>query len=419
MATPFFKAVLIQFLAVFSWIFGLIGHIFDQFIHRILYTNKIIFNCAWEDPALDLEVMKLKKDHDNIVVITSAGCNILNYAVHAPNHIYSIDRNPCQNALLELKIAAIKTLDYDTFWKLFGEGRLENFSTKYFPLLKDQMSIPSQTYWSQKAHYFDGKGLRNSFYYRGCSGLLAWVLIRVYWGMIPGVIPTLKSMFEAKTLEEQRRLYKEIDHKIWSPLFERVVSSRIFLAFMNGVPKPQQQLLEKEGGVAVFLRKVVQWLMNDNLLRDNYFYKVYIEGSYSKDCCPEYLKEENFYKLKNGLVDRISVHTTTITEFLNQHPAKDITRYVLLDHMDWLAESPEILQEEWQALIDHASDDVKFLWRSASQKAQFVTDIPVKYNGEDSNVGKVLSFIPEVSNKLHEIDRVHTYTSFHVGQFVQ
>jgi S-adenosylmethionine-diacylglycerol 3-amino-3-carboxypropyl transferase len=47
---------------------------------------------------------------------------------------------------------------------------------------------------------------------------------------------------------------------------------------------------------------------------------VYVDGEYSRECCPEYLKEHNFYKLKNGLVDCISVHTTTITEFLDNYP---------------------------------------------------------------------------------------------------
>jgi len=406
-----------KILAIFNWLLSFFGYLFDSFIHKVLYTNKIIFNCAWEDPALDLQALELRKDKDNIIVITSAGCNVLTYAISAPNHIYSIDRNPCQNALLELKIAAIKTFDFDTFWKLFGEGKLDSFSSKYYPLLRDQLSTPSKSYWDSKAHYFDGKGLRNSFFYRGCSGLLAWVIVRIYCKLIPGVLPTIKAMFQAKSIEEQRKLYKEIDRKVWSPLFERVVSSRLALAFMNGVPKPQQRLLEEEGGAAAFLRKVVQWLFTESHLRNNYFYRVYIDGSYTKDCCPEYLKEANFYKLKNGLVDRISVHTTTITEFLNTHPSNDISRFVLLDHMDWLADTRSVLQEEWQAIVNHASDDARFLWRSASHKAQFVTDTKVNYRNENTTVGDILQFDVEKAERLHQIDRVHTYTSFHIGSF--
>lgn len=75
------------------------------------------------------------------------------------------------------------------------------------------------------------------------------------------------------TKKEQQKFFKQVDSKFWSPLFERIVSSkyvflklplltfRIALALMNGVPKPQANLLEKEGGIAVFLRKVFKWLM--------------------------------------------------------------------------------------------------------------------------------------------------------------
>jgi len=359
--------------------------------------------------------MKLTKD-DNIVVITSAGCNVLTYAIAGPNHIYSIDRNPCQNALLELKIAAIKQFDYETFWKMFGEGRLPGFSDKYYPQLREHLSSSARTFWDSNSNYFDGKGFRNSFYYHGCSGFLAWIVMRVYCRMIPGLVTALQTMFTAKSMEEQRKIFKVVDSKLWSPFFERVISSPLALSFMNGVPKPQQKLLEKEGGVSVFLRRVFEWLMTESFLRENYFYKVYLDGEYSHECCPEYLKEANFYKLKNGLVDCISVHTTTITEFLNSHPERDITRYVLLDHMDWLSENTQLLQEEWQAIMDHSADNAKYLWRSASEKASFVTDTQFMRNGEITTVERTLEFDSDLATRLHKIDRVHTYTSFHVAK---
>jgi len=111
--------------AFFGFVLGWISTVIDSFVHKKLYTGKIIFNCAWEDPALDLEALKLTKD-DNIVVITSAGCNVLTYAIHEPNHIYSIDRNPCQNALLELKIAAIKNLISKHFGRCSAKDEFQN-----------------------------------------------------------------------------------------------------------------------------------------------------------------------------------------------------------------------------------------------------------------------------------------------------
>jgi hypothetical protein len=68
--------------------------------------------------------------------------------------VYSIDRNPCQTALLELKIAAIKELDYETFWKMFGDGRLENFRKDVYPRLRKLLTPESQKFWDSNAYYF-------------------------------------------------------------------------------------------------------------------------------------------------------------------------------------------------------------------------------------------------------------------------
>ena len=59
---------------------------------------------------------------DRILVITSAGCNALDYLLDSPMSVHAIDANPRQNALLELKAAGIRTLDYEDFFKIFGDG---------------------------------------------------------------------------------------------------------------------------------------------------------------------------------------------------------------------------------------------------------------------------------------------------------
>jgi len=132
--------------AVFTFFYSIFAWLLDKVVARV-YLNKILFNCAWEDPRLDLEALKLTEE-DNILIITTAGCNVLSLALNSPKHIYSIDRNICQNALLELKIAAIREFDYSTFWKLFGTGRLANFSKLHYPRLRQHLSpllVPSGT----------------------------------------------------------------------------------------------------------------------------------------------------------------------------------------------------------------------------------------------------------------------------------
>ncbi|CAF4201719.1 unnamed protein product, partial [Rotaria sp. Silwood2] len=115
-------------------------------------------------PFLDIEALELS-ENDNLMAITSAGCNILTYVLQKPKHIYAIDRNPCQNAILELKIACIKELDFSTYWKIWGDGKLRRFSQDVYPRLTMHLSQEAKIFWDYHKHYFDGKNIRNSFYW--------------------------------------------------------------------------------------------------------------------------------------------------------------------------------------------------------------------------------------------------------------
>src|SRR5262245_63954234 len=90
-----------------------------NWVHR----NNLVYNTCWEDPRLDRQALNLGPD-DVVVVITSAGCNALDYALLGPRAIHAVDLNPRQNALLELKMAGIRSLEFETFFDLFGRGRL-------------------------------------------------------------------------------------------------------------------------------------------------------------------------------------------------------------------------------------------------------------------------------------------------------
>ena len=70
---------------------------------------KLVFTHNWEDPECDHAALKIKSD-DAVLAITSGGCNVLGFLLFDPEVIYSIDINPAQSYLLELKIAAIKAL---------------------------------------------------------------------------------------------------------------------------------------------------------------------------------------------------------------------------------------------------------------------------------------------------------------------
>jgi S-adenosylmethionine-diacylglycerol 3-amino-3-carboxypropyl transferase len=135
-------------------------------------------------------------------------------------------------------------------------------------------------------------------------------------------------------------------------------------------------------------------------MRDNYFWRVYATGRYTAQCCPNYLRTENFRSLRER-TQRITTHSTTIANFLRQNPAQ-YTHYVLLDHQDWLASHDmDGLREEWDLVLKNSRPGTRILMRSASPEIDF---IPARARHR-------LKFFSELTDCVHSQDRVGTYGS--------
>ena len=386
-------------------------------VFRIVHGNNLVYNTCWEDPRLDKVALELTPN-DNLLVITSAGCNALSYALTGLNHVYAVDMNPRQNALLELKIAGIKHLDYPTFFKMFGNARLHGIKQVYHEKLRDHLSPWSQVYWDKKIKkYFDGR--RKSFYFCGTAGAFARI-IQVYIDKVGRFRKDVNALLESKSLEEQKDIwFNSIRKKLWSKSIKFLVNRDTTLS-MLGVPRAQRKQIEKQydGGIVKFVQDCLDSVFGELPITDNYFWRAYATGYYTHQCCPEYLEEENFNKLKDGLVDRISVHTDTVEGFLRKNDVK-ISRFVLLDHMDWLSDQLyDALVTEWDAIIDRAAQNTRILWRSGGLRTEYIDTVPVEKNGQKRNLSEYLSYNQELATELHKKDRVHTYGSFYIADLV-
>ena len=73
----------------------------DQRVFDIIYSRSLVYNTCWEDPAVDRRALEIARS-DTMLAITSAGCNVLDYALAGAARVHAVDANPRQNALLEL-----------------------------------------------------------------------------------------------------------------------------------------------------------------------------------------------------------------------------------------------------------------------------------------------------------------------------
>jgi S-adenosylmethionine-diacylglycerol 3-amino-3-carboxypropyl transferase len=382
-------------------------------VFKFVHGNNLVYNTCWEDPRLDRVALNIQPD-DNVLVITSAGCNALDYALCGPEHVYAVDMNPRQNALLDLKIAGIKTLEFEDFFRLFGYGFHPEAKRLYERRLRMSLPAWSQAWWDKWIKFFTNP--TRTFYYRGASGAFAR-LIKIYIDRMARVRPHIDAILEAKTLAEQREIYNEhLSERFWSRSM-RFAMNRDTTLSMVGVPKAQRRQVETQyqGGIVQFVQDSVEAVFCKLPLADNYFWRVYMKGEYSRGCCPEYLKPENFQRLKDGLIDRVSTHSNSVQGFLDKHHG-DISKYVLLDHMDWLSDKFfPLLELEWQAILHRAAPRTRIIWRSGGLKTDFLERVNVSANGHMRKLPELLNFHPELAAELHQKDRVHTYGSFYIA----
>ncbi len=376
----------------------------QNWFFRQVHENNLIYNTCWEDPRCDRALLGFDSSSE-VVMITSAGCNALDYLLDGPAQIHCVDMNPRQNALLELKKASILKLDFEDHFAMFGRGLHPRFPRIYQEQLREALPPYAQLIWDKWQHYFSGVKGRKSFYHYGTSGTLAW-LIRGYFKARPKLNREIEALFAAKTIEEQRQMYDVLEPRIINQLASWIVN-RHFTMCLIGVPTSQQKLVkeEYEQGITGFLKDCLRQVFRNNSIEENYFWHLYYRGYYDIDCAPNYLKAQYFPTLKRR-VNRIKSYTTTLTQFLKDNPGQ-YSQYILLDHQDWLAANDiQALKEEWEMILQNSRPGTRILLRSAAKVVDFIPAF----------VEEKVSFLDqEQLRPIHQVDRVGTYASVHLG----
>ena len=66
----------------------------------MVHQHQLVYNTCWEDPRLDRQALELTAE-DAVLVITSAGCNALDYALAGAGRSWQstsiLGKTPCWN----------------------------------------------------------------------------------------------------------------------------------------------------------------------------------------------------------------------------------------------------------------------------------------------------------------------------------
>lgn len=371
---------------------------------RAVHQNRLVYNTCWEDPRIDRSLLGLDRA-SRVVMITSAGCNALEYLLDDPAEIHAVDVNPRQNALLELKQAMLCRGDFGDLFQAFGRGFHPDFG-RILAQCRELLSVEAFQFWTLKKHYLDGENLKRSFYFHGSSGDVAWILRTLVLRNGTEVRECVEELLGAGSLADQKAAYERLEPLLWGGFTRWLVRQPMTLSLL-GVPRPQARLLQEQypGGILGFVQDKLRQVVTEVAMADNYFWRVYVMGEYTEASCPEYLRAEHFQTLRDRCA-RVRTHSMFLSQFLSRHPGT-YSHYVLLDHQDWLAwQDPEALHEEWRLILRNSRSGTRVLFRSAALQVDFLPGF----------IRERVQFKPERTEALHRRDRVGTYGSLHLAE---
>ena len=315
--------------------------------------ESIIFSACQEDSRSELAAFgPLKGKH--VFAVTAGGGRVLNLLIDKPKAITAVDLNPAQNALLELKIAAVRGLDHSEYLRFLGVRSAEDRLALYERHLRHQLSAGAQL-------YFD------SLPKAVAAGILFQGKMEKYLRLGAKVLKLghpfgLKKLLDARNLDEQRVAMARWETPFWRGV-AHVVGNKHLIAKLSGDPGFYRNLPPEPPLHEVLYDRVHRHLKH-NLLRENSFLQLVLHGRYVyEDVLPIYLNANTFAQIKDALAEtKIDIQTTTVTDALRGCTNGGFDAFSISDICSYL--DPEPSHHLFESVLSKAKPGARLCSRS-------------------------------------------------------
>ncbi len=313
--------------------------------------NDILYSQCWEDPAIDRAAFRIRPD-DVVFSITSGGCNVLTFLLDDPRKVIALDFNPYQNYLLELKIAAFKTLSYDEVLEFIGVHESDRRSMLY-RRMRGALRDESRGYWDMQQQKI-ARGVLHCGRYERYMGLLrTWIHLFIGRKFI-------ESFFTTDSPERRSMLFHTKWENIWWRLLTRVLLSRRTMSVL--FDKAFFEFLDDSFSFGEHFAARAERALTILPCRKNYFLSYILFGRfYDENCLPHYLRRENFSTIRDRL-DRIMVVTDSCERFFATLPDHTISKFNFTNIFEWM--SPAAFEALLRDTIRVARDGAVLTYRN-------------------------------------------------------
>lgn len=288
--------------------------------------ESVLFSACNEDTRSDLVALGSLRDA-TVFCVTAGGGRVLGLLVDRPKAIVAVDLNPAQNALLELKLEAMRHLDHAGYLRFLGV-RPDSSRLATYERLRRHLSPGAQGFFDRNA----GAVERGVLF----EGRLERYLRRVATVIRIATPLGLNGLLTAVDLETQRAFVDRIDTRVFRFFIHNLVR-RSVLSLFSGDPGFFRYLPEEMPLHSVLYDRIFTYLRT-HLLRDNPLLQLVFFGRYVwEPALPIYLHSGTYESVKAALAEvGVEIVTATVEETL-QHAGPDrFDAYSLSDISSYL-----------------------------------------------------------------------------------
>jgi S-adenosylmethionine-diacylglycerol 3-amino-3-carboxypropyl transferase len=309
--------------------------LYEYNMHTKTQEKWILYSTCDEDSTSELRALNITPD-DRVISVTGSGCRTLSLLTRNPRSLVSVDFSPGQNYLLELKLAAIRTLSYDTLLAFLG---IEECSNRWiiFESLAERIPANAMAYFRRHRWAIENgilfSGRHERFYVRVVAPL-----VHLFFGR------HLKQLFSSSTVEEQYRVYKEhIDGRLWRRFVRTGFSENTLRLLLNDA---NYHIKIDVPSIGDYILQRLDHTFSHHLARDNHWVSFMFNGKYSsRTSLPHFLLRDSYEAIRHATT-RVTVVTDNLIHYLKTVPNQAVDKFSLSDVTSC------INKEEFNTLLD-------------------------------------------------------------------
>ncbi|TGE06641.1 DUF3419 family protein [Hymenobacter fodinae] len=286
--------------------------------------DRVRYSLVWEDSRTLYQALELTSA-DEVLIITSAGCNALNALLQGPRRVTALDLNPVQNHLLSFKCYLIRYHTAEVFQALLGlRGPAE--VTAAWAAIAPAMPCALRQYWQP-------------FFRSHPGGLLTAGRLETYLADFLPSLPlitqaALHGLFTFATIPEQAAFF---ERELHGTAFQEQFIQYFDAANLSKGRDPHLFRHAPESGGAAFYARLRQQLRTQ-LASDNFFLRFFFFGPayMPESLLPPCYQTEHFATLRERLPS-LQIRQGEASDFLLSPAGRHITKASLSNIFEYVS----------------------------------------------------------------------------------